>query len=290
MNIGIVILNYNTFNLTKNIIKKCAEMDIFKKIIVVDNNSKEKIPDMLEEYQNVDIIKLDENLGYARGNNIGFKKLDEYGIQYGFLANPDVEFDVNTIKCLVNFLDNNKEYCVISSIRGDNSYEDDALQFWNLPNMAECYLESFYVYRRFNYKKRRIKSVNILKNNKSSFIEVEVVPGAFFAVDLNKFKKVGFLDEHTFLWYEENCLAQKVKKNGYKEAILKEAYYYHNHGSKVHGNKLFFRYNLSKEYYFREYITKNKFANFILKILDSYSNFEQSILNIVGKKIKRRLK
>ena len=290
MKIGIVVLNYNTLNTTKSLVQACCDMGVFNTVVVVDNNSSEDVLSVSEISDEVVLLKQNENLGYARGNNIGFQYLSKNDFDYAFLANPDVVFTEETIETIVDFLKRNQEYCVVSSKRGDNSYGDDALQFWERPSYSECLLEAFYLFRRVKYKKKRIKSNELIALSNGSYIDVQVVPGAFFGVNLKIFEEIGYLDNNTFLWFEENCLSSRVYKAGYKEAILLNCYYFHEHGSKVHGNKLFYKYNLSKEYYCNQYLNISKIKACLLKIFDTYSNIEQSCLNILGKYIKRRLK
>ena len=269
--------------MTRQLVEKCEEIDLINIIVVVDNNSKEDSSHVQKLSNKVVYLKQFENNGYAKGNNIGFRYLYKQKCDYAFLANPDVEFTYDTIKNIIDFLENNAEYCVASAKRGDSTYGNQALQFWNRPNYMECVLEAFYLFRRINYTKRREKSMDLLLKSKGEFIEVEVVPGAFFGVKLCLLANIGYLDEDTFLWYEENCLSWKVHSSGYKEAILRNCYYYHNHRLNGHGNRLFHFYNRSKEYYCLTYLHLNKLQMVILKALDIFSNAEQRVLNYIGR-------
>lgn len=289
MNLGIVILNYKTKDITLNLVEECYKMNVFKYIVVVDNNSNDEIAKEIKRYSNIFLIENSDNLGYAKGNNDGFRFLAfETDCDYAFLANPDVEFNQDVIINIASFLNENQDFCVVSSKRSDSFYGDKALQFWNRPSFLECCLESFYIYRRLNYRHRRLKSFETVAKASGDYITVDVVPGAFFGVNLELFAKSGFMDEDTFLWYEENCLAAKLLSLDLKEALLVNVSYYHNHRSTYHGNSLFFQYNLSKEHYCKKYLHINSFQRAALSLLDFYSNMEQKILNIVGRHIRRR--
>lgn len=289
MNLGIVILNYKTKDITLNLVEECYKMNVFQYIVVVDNNSNDGIDQEIKRSSNIFLIKNNNNLGYAKGNNDGFRFLAfETDCDYAFLANPDVEFDKEVIINIARFLNDNQDFCVASSKRSDSFYGDQALQFWNRPSFLECCLESFYIYRMINYRRRRLKSFEVVEKESSNYITVDVVPGAFFGVNLKKFAQSGFMDEDTFLWYEENCLAAKLLALNLKKALLVNVSYYHNHRSTHHGNSLFYQYNLSKEYYCRKYLAINLFQMALLNLLDFYSNLEQKILNIIGKHIRRR--
>lgn len=289
MKTGIVILNYNSIFLTRPLVEKCISFSSLDYIVVVDNNSEDDCNTLKLLSSKVIVINRKKNEGYAVGNNDGFRYLKEKcGCDIAFLANPDVLFSEKEIIDIRDFIINNPEYCIVSSKREDNSYGKNPLQFWKQPNYFECLLEASYLFRRYNYRRRRLKSNSII-NVASPYIDVDVVPGAFFGCDLNKMKQINYLDEFTFLWFEENCVSAKCDKAGYKRALLLgEHLYSHNHISKGRGNRLFSKYNKSKEYYAITYLHLGFFRMNLLRIADFFSNFEQKCLNILGTVLKHR--
>lgn len=70
-----VILNYNTLNETRNCIESIQRLQGGNEnpIIVVDNHSVEDISSIETIYFNVYLIKNEINLGYAKGNNLGYQ-------------------------------------------------------------------------------------------------------------------------------------------------------------------------------------------------------------------------
>ena len=79
IDIAFVILNFNIYKETLDCINSIInniDTNSFH-IFVVDNASKqevfEKIESTCKQYNNVTIIKNDENLGFARGNNVGIE-------------------------------------------------------------------------------------------------------------------------------------------------------------------------------------------------------------------------
>jgi GT2 family glycosyltransferase len=65
------------------------------RIIVVDNNSPnksgEKLQKVFENNCRIDVILESENLGFAKGNNIGYKKAKEYNPRFIVVLNNDTE-------------------------------------------------------------------------------------------------------------------------------------------------------------------------------------------------------
>ena len=287
MQVGIVILNYNCIEQTKELLSTILDIEIINNIIIVDNNSRDDISCLKTISSKIHCIKNDSNLGYASGNNVGFKYLIEHtDCDIGFLANPDCLLNKDVIEKVALFLDTHQNYLIVSSLRKDVQFVEKATQFWKCPTFFVTLLEGFFIFQRLYDKKIRKESNQICNSTKQSYLDVEVVPGSFFGVNLELYKNIGMMDEETFLWYEENCLAKKAKIHNYKEAILLDCSYIHNHKMKKKGKTLYSRYLKSKEFYCRKYLKLNKFNCFILKLFDSISLVEHKALNLIARLLK----
>ena len=74
-------------------------------IIVVENSNNQEFKKLIEsKYTNVKCILAKENLGYARGNNIG---LNQVKTKYALVLNPDARLEKN---CVSRFLDTAKKF------------------------------------------------------------------------------------------------------------------------------------------------------------------------------------
>jgi GT2 family glycosyltransferase len=71
---------------------------------------------LLSGYKEVDLIKSPENLGFGKANNIGIKKALEEGADYVFLLNQDAWVFENTIENLVNIMQANKKFGILSPL------------------------------------------------------------------------------------------------------------------------------------------------------------------------------
>ena len=85
MDLSVIIVNYNTYEYTKNCIESVLNADddlngerLEFEVILVDNASKDGSIEWLEKEYNdepkVLIIKNDENLGFSAANNIGLQE------------------------------------------------------------------------------------------------------------------------------------------------------------------------------------------------------------------------
>ncbi|MFN3315581.1 MAG: glycosyltransferase, partial [Raineya sp.] len=74
--LSIIIINYNTFSLTCKCIESILQytQGVSYEIILVDNASTECDADkFLEFFPQITLIKSPENVGFARGNNLGLQ-------------------------------------------------------------------------------------------------------------------------------------------------------------------------------------------------------------------------
>lgn len=281
MKTGIVILNYNSYELTCNLATKCMKNSSIDKVVIVDNNSNDNFDDFVRNKKKVHYIKNENNSGYAAGNNLGLKYLFNNDYKIGIIANPDVDFDGRTIANIVNkFQETNFKYPIISCSRYLNGSRATG-QFWWIPTYFSSLVESTYLGRKFLDKRCVRKTNNIIENETSDCLEVEVVGGAFFACDLAFMNEINYLDEGTFLWYEENILAYKVRAKNKKELLLLNSSYEHNHKKTTKKNYKLKIFMNSKHYYMKEILKINFFQLMALKVFELIGLFEQFVVNII---------
>ena len=95
--VGVVVLNYEKYDETINCVDSLVEqLGIVLRIVIVDNGSQNESVEILRrkynEFDFVKIINSKENLGFARGMNLGIDYLRSKKISFIFLANSDLIF------------------------------------------------------------------------------------------------------------------------------------------------------------------------------------------------------
>lgn len=126
MKIGIVILNYIVYEDVFECIDSIMEQS-FKdyEIVIVDNDSpNESFYYLKEKYKNrtnINVIKTDGNIGFARGNNEGIRYLKNKKIFNILVINADTFIkDAKYLEKLVNIpIDNNCAFIGTSIIGKD---------------------------------------------------------------------------------------------------------------------------------------------------------------------------
>lgn len=132
MEISIIIVNYNSGDFLYNCIKSILEhiTNINYEIIVVDNNSTDNSLVICNDIDDahLKIIKLKENIGFSKANNIGMKQ--SKGTVLHFL-NPDTRIDSEMNKdyeSILNDVKSNHEYIYNNRLLNrDGSYTDKIL-------------------------------------------------------------------------------------------------------------------------------------------------------------------
>lgn len=280
----LVILNYNDYATTSKLVKAVKDYSVPEHIVVVDNMSGDNSFERLLELSDnkVSVIQAPSNGGYAKGNN--------YGIRYGiekfdpdviFVANPDVYVSEETLKKMADALrcdepEGMERVGVISPIVNQGA------NVWNNKDYLGMIESLFMVW--FTIDKKRTKKR--LVNSQKEIENVGVVEGSFFAIKRSVYDLINGLDENTFLYVEENILASRIERAGYKEAVLTKERYDHLHSASIKKRyksskaKAFHNFYASMTYYNKAYLKTGIVKNVLFDILYGLAYIERVIYDI----------
>ena len=204
--LGIIIINYNQSNKTIQCIESI--MNTVKqeyKIYLLDNHSLDESKQVLEqkykEHTKVELIFAEENLGYARGNNVCLKKAQKDQCEYVLISNNDIIYKENAIDILYQSIQGEQDYFMVApKVLKPNQ---------TIQKSVKKIQPSF-----LHYMMYETYASNIFKNNPATVIqnekqEVYWVSGCCFMAEMSKFQEINFFDEYTFLYYEEDILGNK---------------------------------------------------------------------------------
>jgi GT2 family glycosyltransferase len=113
--VSIIIINYNTFELTSNCIRSILsrETDLSYEIILVDNQSSERDPDEFKiKFPEITLIKSPVNLGFSKGNNLGIAQSKG---EYILLLNSDTLLANKAITLSLYFLKENPHLAAVTA-------------------------------------------------------------------------------------------------------------------------------------------------------------------------------
>ena len=252
--LSIIIINYNTFELTKKCIdsiKKSDLSNLLTEIIVVDNNSYDTEKIGFSKY-NIKYFQLIKNIGYSKAMNYGIEKSSG---DYILAVNPDVLVNMDSIKNIISYYFKSTNIGVIGSkVMNENStfQLSSRRRFPYFKYIIPYYLKLHYfgVKNLYNYS----DMPNDVTYN------VDSVSGAFMLFSKNLFYDVGKFDERFFLYFEDTDFCLRVKEIGYSVVYYPKSIITHSkHGSVNLKNYLFVRFHFYKSFikfyfkYFNQY-------------------------------------
>ena len=286
MKTGIVILNYNDYESTKKMIDKIKNYKSLNHIVIVDNNSSDDSYDKLQKLKtdNIYVIKTNENKGYAYGNNYGIKYLTKnYKIDNIIISNPDIIVEEEVIKGLIKDLKENKDISIIAPLIKQNGEEANG---WRIPTFKDELLSNI------NYVHRWARKKMFYPKTDEKLQKVEVVSGCFFMIRKSDFEQIGYFDEGTFLYYEENIISYKLKELNKNVYVDNELSVIHNESVSVDKNINSIRkYKIlktSQKYFQKKYVKANIFKIFILRMFYYISLFIAYIIYLISR-IKKKI-
>lgn len=228
--LAVIILNYNTYKMTINVLKniKKQKFNGSLDVIVVDNDSTNESETVLEELSskmNFIFIKSDCNNGYAAGNNIGLKYARKLNIKYSLVMNNDIELTQEDIfQNLYEFINSNTSIGAVSPrIIGADGKSDPPI-YYKKPSVWDL------TFGMLKYTKRRF----VIDERKNMLVYAP--RGSFMLLNNRALEEINYLDESTFLYYEEPILAERLAKKGYSSWHFANNYVIHRHAGTIKNN------------------------------------------------------
>ncbi|MDN3205723.1 glycosyltransferase family 2 protein [Algoriphagus sediminis] len=220
---AIVILNFNGAEVLPKFLSsvvKESQNDIW----VIDNASEDNSLEFLEsDYPQIQLIKLEKNLGFAGGYNRGLGKLKDL-YEYYILLNSDVEVTPEWDQLLLTWLDSQPNYaCVQPKIL---SFQNRV--FFDYAGAAGGFLD----FLGYPYCRGRIwETIEKDTGQYNQDLEVDWASGACMAVRANLFHDLGGFDEQFFAHMEEIDLCWRLRAEGWKVGFHSRSVVYHFGGA-----------------------------------------------------------
>jgi len=176
-----------------------------KEVIVVDNASTDGTEEAIKElFPRVELIETGENLGFARGNNIGIRRALEKGADFILLLNDDTVVDPPFIDELLRVAERDESIGVVGP---RVYYYSDPKRLWATGDQ-DC----------------------IGKMDDGTHEEIKEVPwvvGCAFFMRRQVAEKAGLLDEEMFLYCEEDEYCARIRKAGFRMYYAPKSVVYH---------------------------------------------------------------
>lgn len=222
VDVSIILVNYNTKELTKQCIDSLFEYTngINFEIILVDNASSDGSIEYFSKDRRIKFIESGSNLGFGKANNLGVQ--NSVG-DYVFFLNTDTVLKNNAIKIMYDWmvlynhdLNVGALGCLLLGKDGVRTHS-----YSRFPNAWRLFREIWidHLLKRFGHK--TVMKLDHGVDESPEFFEVDYVTGADIFVKKEVLEQYGKFDPDFFMYYEESEMQYRWKKAGLHNFILK---------------------------------------------------------------------
>ena len=251
MDLSVVIVNYQTFELTKNTIDSILDYDypFSLEIFVVDNASGDDSLARLQDYfgNKVKFIASAENRGFAAGNNQALRQATG---KYQLLLNSDTIVWENTLEDIYNFMEKNEEVGACGCrVLLENGELDKACKR-SFPNVKNSFIRLFHI-----PTKSKDDNYNLTDLPDDEIYEIDCLTGAFMFMRKTALDEAGLLDETFFMYGEDIDLCYRIKEAGWKIIYYGKSKITHLKGasSKKQKSKLIYEFYRAMYIYYKKH-------------------------------------
>lgn len=220
-----------------------------------------------------------ENRGYSAGNNEGLAYVDAHGgAEFVVISNPDVFVGEESVRACLDFLRENPSYAVAAPRMHASDGTPHHLAAWRERTFLCDLAYSSGILSRLVGMRRECYPIGYLER---PVADVDCVAGSFFVVRRRVLSRAGDFDERTFLYYEEDILGYKLKRLGYKTAVLGGFGFVHSEGASVSRSlnylKRYLAMQRSRLYFHRRYIKTAPAKLLVLYLATALGTAEKSL-------------
>ena len=229
LDLSIVIVNYNV----KEFLSQCLDSIYQSKtnygfeVIVVDNQSSDSgEAEILSQFPKVRWINNDENLGFGKANNVGFRAAQG---TYTLILNPDTVLRSDTLEKSIDYLKSHPEVggLGIQGIDGSGQFLPESkralptplVALWKISGLSALFPTS-----------KTFAKYHLGHLSKDENHEVDILVGCYMMVPTKLLLEVGGFDPRYFMYGEDIDLSYELQKTGKKNIYFAESKIIHYKG------------------------------------------------------------
>ena len=183
------------------------QSDVSVEIVVIDNASSDgTVAYIKQHYPAIHLIASNENLGFAKANNIGMRYALDNGADYVFLLNQDAWInEKNTISSLIKLSKTHTDYAILSP-----------LQLYGIANRIEKEVVSYFA-RTATTTQDFVSDTYF--NRVKDLYEVPYACAVCWLMPIKTIKEIGGFDPIFYHYCEDDNYIQRVLYFGLKIGI-----------------------------------------------------------------------
>ncbi|KQC34397.1 hypothetical protein AAU57_14400 [Nonlabens sp. YIK11] len=305
MDLSVIILNYNArvfLELCVASVLRATE-NLHAEVIVADNDSTDdSVERLLKAFPQVKVIRLDDNYGFAKGNNVAVEQARGTHI---CLVNPDAIVGEKVFANCLNFfqskalevdgetafLEQSDEEVHTERIRGTKANSQIGFLGIQLIDGKGTYLPESK--RRVPTRSGILKKIlgfsgsyydQRLEQNQDG--PTEVLVGAFLMGKREVYNRLGGLDERYFMYGEDIDLSFTAIKDGLQNYYLGSQTAIHFKGeSTIKDAKYFERFYGAMHLYYEKHYPKGKWLTGLLRYMTRFFKSHDTDVEFIAKKL-----
>jgi GT2 family glycosyltransferase len=214
--VSIVILNWNSYEVTRDCLLSLRKMDYRNfEVVLVDNGSIDGSPGQLfESFPEIRPIKNETNLGFAGGCNMGMREALHRGTDYILLLNNDTIVAPDFLSQLVRVAEADNHIGAVSP----------KILFFDRPDRLNY---AGGEHRRWRLFPKMIGLRHLDDGKYDKVREVSFLTGCAMLIKANVVREIGVLEEVYFHFYEDIEWSLRVLKAGYQAMYVPAAVIWH---------------------------------------------------------------
>ncbi len=228
MDLSVVIVGWNAKHYLELCLTSLYEAPPRRsmEVLVVDNASSDGSSEMIKtQFPQVKLIRREENLGFAKGNNVAIRQCQG---RYIALVNPDVIVFPGCLDALADFLDQNPKVGNVGPrvLNPDMTLQSTCRRF---PTLWNNFCSATGLATKFKNSKF-FAGEHMFYFPHDRALPVNVLVGCFSMIRRETFDQVGLLDEGLFMYGDDVDWCRRAWKAGWQVVFFPGARAIHDRG------------------------------------------------------------
>ena len=248
----IVLLNYNQTQYTIDCIESILMSTyLYFSIIVIDNGSDMNNYDLLKTYiinrneHRLQLKRIDSNVGYVGGINLGLKTAVHSDCEYILIMNNDTRIHSEAISKLINTCRQSNNRAIVTGM----------VYWFDEPQKIQ---NTGIKFNKFNKSPKPIGLNEIDIGQFNTIVERDMIDDIFWLFPKKLISEIGYYSEYFWFNFEQADFGMRAKRKGYKLLFTPDAKLWHKSGVTIGGReenpvKLYYGIQGKLIYYYRNF-------------------------------------
>lgn len=222
MKIAFITISFHNIEdalgVVKQLEKNTLPLGVTSTVYVVDNDRSEELKERLTKFSQAVYVESPGNIGFAAGNNLGFKKALQNEEDIIVLINNDTIVPEDLILKILASPIVEKTTGVVGGL----IYFAKGFEFEDKYKKDELGKVIWYAGGKYDWDNVYAAHIGVNDVDKGQFDgqrETDFITGCLFITKAEVLKKVGLFDERYCLYFEDSDLGLRIKKAGFKLII-----------------------------------------------------------------------